>query len=141
MTDGLGIWAVFSSGFLASTLLPGGSEVVLAAAVTQTTAAIPPLWLAATVGNSLGGLTSWGIGWWLARRFPAKVPRKPEQRRALERIGRHGSPILLLSWLPWIGDPLCLAAGWAGVGLLPAVLFITIGKGLRYAALVAMLAP
>ncbi|MCG8487307.1 MAG: VTT domain-containing protein [Chromatiales bacterium] len=94
------------------------------------------LWLTATLGNTLGGLSSWLIGWWLAKRFPRKGLKDQRQRQALERIGRYGSPALLLSWLPVVGDPLCLAAGWSGVRLIPASLFIGIGKGLRYAVLV-----
>ena len=67
---------------------------------------------------------------------PGRGLRRPEQQRALARIRRWGSPLLLLSWLPLVGDPLCVAAGWAGVRLLPATLFITLGKGARYAALI-----
>ncbi|MCG8091016.1 MAG: DedA family protein, partial [Candidatus Thiodiazotropha endolucinida] len=63
------------------------------------------------MGNTLGGLSSWLIGWWLAKRFPQKGLKDQRQRQALERIGRYGSPALLLSWLPVVGDPLCLAAG------------------------------
>ncbi len=129
------LWGIFASSFLAATLLPGGSEALLALAVNQAAAPLPALWLAATVGNTLGGLTSWGIGWWLARRFPGRGLRRPEQQRALARIRHWGSPLLLLSWLPLVGDPLCVAAGWAGVRLLPATLFIALGKGARYAAL------
>ena len=137
MSEGLVLWGLFGSSFLAATLLPGGSEATLALAVNQAMAPLWALWLAATLGNTLGGLTSWGIGWWLNRRFPDRGLHKPEHRRALARIQRHGSPLLLLSWLPLVGDPLCVAAGWAGIRLLPALLFIGIGKGARYALLMA----
>ncbi|MEW7991645.1 MAG: hypothetical protein AB2820_15415 [Candidatus Thiodiazotropha sp.] len=46
------------------------------------------------------------------------------------------APVLLLSWLPLIGDPLCLAAGWSGIRLLPATLYIGLGKAMRYGVLV-----
>ncbi len=137
MSEGLVLWGLFGSSFLAATLLPGGSEATLALAVNQAMAPLWALWLAATLGNTLGGLTSWGIGWWLNRRFPDRGLHKPEHRRALARIQRHGSPLLLLSWLPLVGDPLCVAAGWAGIRLLPTLLFIGIGKGARYALLMA----
>lgn len=140
MTDEpLTLWVLFSSSFLASTLLPGGSEAVLAYAALESGIASLPLWGVATLGNTLGGMTSWGIGWWLLRRFPGRGLHKPEQQRAVERMQRHGSPLLLLSWVPVIGDPLCVAAGWLGVRLLPALLFIAIGKGLRYGVLLAVL--
>ena len=95
-------------------------------------------WFIATLGNSLGGMSSWLLGWWIARRFPGRILKKPEQRRAVERIARRGSPVLLLSWLPVIGDPLCLAAGWSGVGIIPSALFIAIGPALRYAVLLGL---
>ncbi|MCU7934467.1 MAG: DedA family protein [Candidatus Thiodiazotropha sp. (ex Dulcina madagascariensis)] len=127
---------LFIGSFLASTLLPGGSEAMLLWELQQTPEQQWLLWSVATLGNTLGGLSSWLIGWWLARRFPGRGLRDERQRRAVSRVGRYGSPALLFSWLPVIGDPLCLAAGWSGVGLLPATLFIGIGKGLRYVLLI-----
>jgi membrane protein YqaA with SNARE-associated domain len=94
------------------------------------------LWISATLGNTLGGLSSWLIGWWLGNRFPGRGLKDQRQQQALQRIGRYGSPLLLLSWLPVVGDPLCLAAGWAGIRFSLATLFIGAGKGLRYAALI-----
>jgi membrane protein YqaA with SNARE-associated domain len=123
----------FVGSFLAATLLPGGSEALLLWELQQTPERAHLLWAVATLGNTLGGLSSWLIGWWLARRFPRRGLRSQRQRQALQRLARYGSPLLLLSWLPILGDPLCLAAGWSGVRLLPAVLFIGLGKGVRYA--------
>lgn len=127
---------LFLGSFLAATLLPGGSEALLLWELHQTPERALLLWAVATLGNTLGGLSSWLIGWWLARRFPRHGLRQERQRRALERIARYGSPALLLSWLPLIGDPLCLAAGWSGVRPLPALFYIALGKALRYGALV-----
>jgi len=129
---------LFIGSFLASTLLPGGSEAMLLWEIHQSPERIALLWCVATLGNTLGGLSSWLMGWWLARRFPGRGLRNDGQRRAFERVARHGSPMLLLSWLPVVGDPLCLAAGWGGVRLLPATLFIALGKALRYGALVSV---
>ncbi len=131
--------AILGVSFLSSTLLPGGSEVALLYAASEQPESQVSLWLAASIGNTLGGLSSWLIGWWLARRFPQVGLKKPEQQRALQRIARHGSPLLLFSWLPVVGDPLCLAAGWSGVRLLPAMFFIATGKALRYGVLLALL--
>ncbi|MEN8179827.1 MAG: VTT domain-containing protein [Pseudomonadota bacterium] len=131
--------ALFIGSFLASTLLPGGSEAMLLFAVHQQPESQTQLWMIATLGNTLGGLSSWLIGWWLARRFPAKGLSNPRHQRALQQISNRGSPILLFSWLPVVGDPLCLAAGWSGVRLLPAALFIGCGKGLRYALMLGLL--
>lgn len=137
MKSELVLWGLFSSSFLSSTLLPGSSEAVLSYAVIETTTPLLLLWAVATLGNTLGGMVSWAMGWWLLRRFPERGLQKAEQRRALERIQNYGSPVLLLSWMPIIGDPLCLVAGWGGIRLLPALVFILIGKGGRYALLLA----
>jgi len=137
MSDQLSLLALFGSSFLASTLLPGGSEASLLYAAYQELAPAPLLWATATLGNTLGGLSNWLIGWWLRRRFPERKLAHHRQRKALHAVGHYGSPLLLLSWLPVIGDPMCLAAGWAGVRLVPASLFIGLGKGLRYALLLS----
>ncbi|ODB84153.1 hypothetical protein A3195_08770 [Candidatus Thiodiazotropha endoloripes] len=130
------ILTLFGSSFLASTLLPGGSEALLIWYLQQDVHPPQLLWLTATLGNTLGGLSSWLIGWWLAKRFPEKGLKDQHQRQALERIGRYGSPVLLFSWLPIVGDPLCLAAGWAGVRFSLATVLIGSGKGLRYAVVI-----
>ncbi|MDH3503268.1 MAG: DedA family protein, partial [Nitrospirota bacterium] len=74
-------------------------------------------------------------GWW----YPLIELTKPAQRLAVERVRRLGSPVLLLSWVPFIGDPLCLAAGWLRITWVGALLFMGIGKGCRYAVLFALL--
>ncbi|MCP3869702.1 MAG: DedA family protein [Gammaproteobacteria bacterium] len=137
--DSVELWALFSSSFLASTLLPGGSEVALAY-LSQTGGAAPELlWATATLGNTLGGLTSWGLGWWLSLRRPQRTWENPRQEKALQQIRRYGGPALLFSWVPLVGDPLCLAAGWTGIRFFPALFYIGLGKGLRYALLLYML--
>ena len=134
-----GLWGLFVSAFLSSTLLPGGSEVMLAGLVLHETHSLPALFLAATAGNTLGGISSWLIGWLIARRWPAQALVKPQQQRALMWLQHHGSPVLLLSWLPLIGDPLCLVAGWLGFGFTASALFIALGKAARYAVILALL--
>lgn len=132
LSEDWGLWGLFLSALLSSTLLPGGSEAVLAALRLQTQHAPLALLLAATAGNTLGGLSSWLIGRLAARRWPAERLGKPTQQRAVRWLERHGSPLLLLAWLPVIGDPLCLAAGWLRIGFWPALAFIAVGKAARY---------
>lgn len=127
-TDGAtaSLGALFLSSFLAATLLPGGSEAVFAGLLHLR----PELMLsaigAATLGNTLGGMTSY----LLARLLPRKeIPRR------LETVRRFGSVSLVLSWLPLIGDGLCLAAGLLRLHWLPCLLWMGLGKGMRYAAI------
>lgn len=138
MIEPSGPATLFLGSFMASTLLPGGSEAMLLYAVSNNPEHQSFYWFIATIGNSLGGMSSWLIGWWVARRFPERILQKPKQREAVERIAKRGSPILLLSWLPVIGDPLCLAAGWSGISVISSALFITVGKALRYALLLGL---
>jgi len=135
VTEAHGLWGLFLSAFLASTLLPGGSEGVLLWLHHRQAASPTALLLAATAGNTLGGLSSWLIGYWLRRRFPGKALEDPRRRRALAWLERHGAPLLLLSWLPILGDPLCVAAGWLRISAWRSALFIALGKGARYALL------
>lgn len=133
-SEGTGLWALFASAFVSSTLFPGGSEVVLGYLAQQGEHSRGVLLLVATTGNTLGGMTSWGMGYWLSGRFPGKKD-DAKYRAALERVKRWGSPVLLLSWVPLVGDPLCLAAGWLRVNVFAALLFIAIGKTARYAVI------
>lgn len=120
---------LFVSAFLASTLLPGGSEIVLAALVAQAPAMFWPAIAVATVGNTLGGLTSYAIG--------RLVPKPKTATRAVAVAQRYGVAALLFSWLPLIGDALCVASGWLRQDLLLATLAIAAGKLARYVVLAA----
>jgi membrane protein YqaA with SNARE-associated domain len=129
------LWELFISALISSTLLPGGSEALLIYHAVQQIEPPILLLIVATTGNSLGGMLSWGMGRWLVWRFPARQLEQKHQT-AIERFQHWGSPALLFSWLPIIGDPLCLAAGWLKTHWLPALLFIVIGKALRYYILI-----
>lgn len=52
---------------------------------------------------------------------------------------RAGPPALLLSWLPGVGDPLCAVAGWLRLPLVPSLIYMAIGKFLRYLAMTSAL--
>ncbi len=130
-----GVWALFLSAFLASTIIPGGSEAILALlAANKGHDPWTLLWVA-TLGNTLGGMSSWLIGRLIAWRYPAQAMGNEKLRRAVQYMQKWGSPLLLFSWLPIIGDPLCVAAGWLRIHGGLALLFIAIGKAARYAAI------
>jgi membrane protein YqaA with SNARE-associated domain len=113
---------LFVSSFLAATLLPGGSEAVLFAVLKTHPQLIWPALALATLGNTLGGMTSYLLGRWL--------PDKPLKYKNL--MQRFGNPALLLSWVPVIGDGLCVVAGWLRLNPLSAALYMALGKFLRY---------
>ena len=124
MNDPAGLGALFASSFLAATLLPGGSELVFAGMLMSGATTLWPALMVATLGNTLGGLSSYLLG--------RLVPQKKIDGRALEWVKRRGAPVLLLSWVPLIGDALCVAAGWMRLNAWWSALFIAIGKFARY---------
>ena len=126
------LWTLFASAFLSATLLPGNSELVLVATLLGGTAPWPAV-LVATLGNTLGGVTTFAVG----HVFPSvKIDAK-----VVERVRRWGAPILLLSWVPFIGDALCVAAGWLRLPWLPSLAALAIGKFARYLAIALAVAP
>ncbi len=138
MGEDYSLWGLFFSAFLSSTVLPGSSEVVLLALATQGEIPHWDLLAVATAGNTLGGMSSWVLGWVIALRYPLTELSKPSHRRAVERVRQWGSPILLFSWVPVIGDPLCVAAGWLRMSWIRAWLFIGMGKAVRYGVVLAV---
>lgn len=135
MANDLTLWGLFLSAFISSTLLPGGSEVVLGVLAADRAHAPGLLLAVASLGNTLGALTTWLLGWVVARGLPPEKHLTEPRRHALERVRRFGSPVLLLSWLPVVGDPLCFAAGYLRLPFLASLLFIAVGKTARYAAI------
>lgn len=134
--DTLTLWALFLSAFLASTLLPGGSEIVLGALALQGHDDPWTLLWVATAGNTLGGMSSWGIGRFLDWWYPSSGFTHSKYQRAMDWLRQWGSPVLVLSWLPVIGDPLCLAGGWLRIHWVAALFWIGLGKAARYAVIV-----
>lgn len=134
MDQTLTLGSLFASAFLSATLWPGGSEFLLYIMAGQKLAPLGLLWATATLGNSLGGISSWMIGRFLPRLYSKRIKGREERmRNQIDRLRRWGSPVLVFSWLPLIGDALCLVAGWLRIAPLPAFLYIALGKGARYA--------
>lgn len=137
-SDEISLWALFVSAFVSSTLFPGGSEVLLAVLAGQHSHNQLTLLGIATLGNTLGGMTTWGLGWLMACWYPLSRLTKPRHQQAVSYLQKWGSPALLLSWVPVIGDPLCLAAGWFRINGFVALGFIGFGKALRYGVVVTL---
>nr|WP_249434020.1 YqaA family protein [Enterobacter cloacae] len=123
----MSLLSLFASSFLSATLLPGNSEVVLVAMLLSGVSQPWLLVLIATMGNSLGGLTNVILG----RFFPLREKLR-WQEKAVGWLKRYGAATLLLSWMPVIGDLLCLLAGWMRISWGPVLFFLCLGKALRY---------
>lgn len=123
MNSTASLLSLFTSSLLGATLLPGGSEAVLFAVLKAYPDSMWWALLVATVGNTLGGMITFGMG----RLLPPSKTLKH-----VGKVQKYGTPILLLAWAPLIGDALSLAAGWLRLNPWQAALFMAIGKFARY---------
>ena len=122
-----GLAGLFAASFLASTIVPLSSEVVLFAYLKLYPGEVTLALALATLGNTLGGLTSYALG----RLLPARVQKKLDPR-VLEKLRRYGSPLTFFAWLPVVGDALCIAAGWLRLNWIAVTAFMAVGRLLRY---------
>lgn len=131
---------MFSSAFLAATVVPFASEITLVAALAAG-GAVHWLLAVATLGNTLGALVNWALGR-LMERFRDRrwFPVDAKQlERAQAWFRRYGVWSLLLAWAPLIGEPLTVVAGAMRVHVVPFLVLVAAGKAVRYAVLVFVL--
>jgi membrane protein YqaA with SNARE-associated domain len=122
-----GLWGLFAASLIASTIFPMSSEAVLFGFLKLYPEELVSALVLATLGNTLGGLTSYAFG----RLLPARLQAKLDPR-ALEKLRRYGSPLTFFAWLPIVGDALCVAAGWLRLNWLSVTAFMAAGRLLRY---------
>lgn len=128
-----GLGGVFVASFLAATVVPFSSEAVLYGFL-----ALHPDWegaavAVATVGNTLGGMTTYGLG----RLVPART-RDRLDPRALRWLERYGPIATAASFLPLIGDALALGAGWLRLNWLLVLVAMIVGRLGRYLLVAAL---
>ena len=132
------LWIMFTSAFLSSTVLPGNSEIIFLIIATPllwtgssyfSTDIQSLLWVA-VIGNSLGSLTTYLLGRWLPPM--QKIQHHRKLAWVLEKIQRYGSVMLFFSWSPIVGDLFCAVAGWLRLNWVACLVFITLGKIVRY---------
>jgi len=104
-----GVGGLFLSAFISSTIAPGGSEAVLAYMVSEGHFQVQHLVIVAAIGNTLGAMTTWGLGMLTARKFPVANLLSDKKQKALNMVKKRGIWVLFFSWLPVIGDALCFA--------------------------------
>ena len=128
-----GYLALFVLSLLASTVIPLGSEWLLVALIVKGFDPVTAI-VVATVGNTLGACTTYLIGLYGGDFLVRKIFRTDEesQKRAERLYARYGLWSLLLSWLPIIGDPLCLVGGVLKVRFSLFAGLVFVGKLARY---------
>lgn len=133
--------SLFTVSFLAATILPAQSEMVLAGLQIAGNSNTIELVIVATLGNVLGAVVNWVIGRYLIhfqdrRWFPIK---EKMLNKATGFYQKWGVWTLLLAWMPFIGDPFTLVAGIFRTNIWLFLLLVTIGKAARYIAIVSIM--
>jgi len=134
MTETTAYAGIFTSSFLAATILPAQSEAGLALLISSGTHSVILLVFFASLGNTLGAVVNWYLGRGLETFKSGKW--FPVGERQLERAGkwygRFGHWSLLLSWVPIIGDPITVASGFFRTPLVLFIVIVAAAKTLRY---------
>nr|WP_246782386.1 DedA family protein [Wohlfahrtiimonas chitiniclastica] len=120
-----------TSAFTSATILPGSSEVALLAFLAKFPEAAGLALIIASIANALGSITSLILG----RLIP---PKQLPSVKVQNYLTRYGSPVLLLSWVPLIGDALPLAAGWLRLPMFACSVYLLIGKMARYGMIILL---
>ncbi len=130
---------LFAASFLAATIFPFQSELVLVGLLLSGDYPWPVLLAVATVGNVLGAVVNWALGrFFIHFRDRRWFPVKPATYARVERwYARYGVWSLLFAWLPIGGDPLTVVAGAMRTNLVLFLVLVTAGKLGRYSVLVA----
>jgi membrane protein YqaA with SNARE-associated domain len=130
----VGLTSVFFISLVSATLLPLGSEPAVFAVIKANSALFWPTIAVATVGNTMGGMIDYWMGYGAKQAFV-----KERESRWFGWLRRYGAKTMLLAWLPGIGDPICTLAGWLKLPFWQSVYYMAIGKFLRYVTMTTLL--
>jgi len=128
-----GYVGLFVAAFLAATILPMSSEVALSALLLS---GLSPMMLiiTATIGNVLGALTNYALGYWASQKAIKQWLRMSDSdfTNAQQRFEKYGMLSLCFAWVLIIGDPLTVIAGVMRIRIIWFLVLVTLGKLLRY---------
>ncbi|MFI3321757.1 MAG: YqaA family protein [Rikenellaceae bacterium] len=130
-----GYLGLFIGAFLAATVIPFSSDVMLVALLATGADAITAT-IVATAGNWIGGLSSYYLGYigkweWIEKYLRVKEETLVKQKK---RVDKYGAALALFSWLPGIGDVLAIALGFYKTSFKTTAIYMLIGKGARFVA-------
>ena len=128
-----GLFGLFISSFLSATVIPFSSEFVLSFMILNGFDIYLTI-LIATIGNWLGGLSSYLIGslgkWTIIEKYFAVDKNKVFKFKL--KVDRFGSVLAFFSWLPIIGDVIALSLGFLRTNFILVSIWMLLGKILRY---------
>jgi membrane protein YqaA with SNARE-associated domain len=133
----LGYFGLFCGSFLAATILPFSSEILVTGMLL---AGANPLWVIgfATLGNWLGSVSTYGLGWlgklqWIEKIFKVSHEKLLKQQHLIHKFG---SWLSLAVWLPLIGDLFALALGFYKASPRKCIPFMLVGKTVRFLTII-----
>jgi membrane protein YqaA with SNARE-associated domain len=125
-----GLIALFVICFLSATILPLSSEFVFIWFLYSSEFSNAEILVTASLGNILGGLTNYFIGF-----YSSKLIKIKEENKAYRIALTYGHFAAFFSWIPFIGDPILLVLGFLKSSFWKMMIFMSLGKILRYAFL------
>ncbi len=133
-----GLWGLFFAAFLAATILPLSSDILVTLFILQADNSIVAIFAVATLGNWAGGMFSYGMGYWANWKKIEKWLRVKASsvEPFIAKARRYGPYFALVTWLPIVGDPMAIALGIVRSPMLATAWWMLIGKGLRYAVII-----
>jgi len=128
-----GYFGLFIASFLAATIIPLSSEIVLSVLIANNYDLSLCLFVA-SIGNWIGGLSSYGLGrlgsWNIIEKYFRIKKKKVHQWK--DKINSFGSTLAFLCWLPLLGDPIAISLGFFRANFLLVSIWMLIGKFFRY---------
>ena len=129
----LGLLGLFISSFIAATIIPFSSELVLSFLLANQYPLEMCLFIA-TLGNWLGGISSYGLGrlgeWTYIKYFTGLDKTKIKKIR--EKVNKWKSPLAFFCWLPLVGDIFAVGLGFYKINFIKVSLWMFVGKMIRY---------
>ena len=129
----LGLLGLFISSFIAATIIPFSSELVLSILIANKYPLATCL-IIATLGNWLGGISSYGLGrlgeWTYIKYFTGL--NKIKIGKVKGKVDKWKSPLAFFCWLPIVGDIFAVGLGFYKINFLKVSLWMLIGKMIRY---------
>tara|TARA_Y100001980_G_C14489324_1_gene266635 strand:- start:6 stop:458 length:453 start_codon:yes stop_codon:yes gene_type:complete len=129
----LGLLGLFISSFIAATIIPFSSELVLSFLLANQYPLEMCLFIA-TLGNWLGGISSYGLGrlgeWTYIKYFTGLDKTKIKKVR--EKVNKWKSPLAFFCWLPLVGDIFAVGLGFYKINFIKVSLWMFVGKMIRY---------
>ena len=130
----IGLTSVFLISFVSATLLPMGSEPAVFAVIKADGGLFWPVMLVATIGNTLGGMVNYWLGYGAHEAFA-----KEKKTHWFGWLERFGAKAMFMTWLPGVGDPISTLGGWLKLPFWPCMAYMAVGKFLRYFVMTSVL--